>query len=122
MTTRQAPVRPYQAIKANAGSAVVVPYRITDDALGAVTLGTDGLRYRVDNLTNSTVIKGWTTVTGSPPPSSGTITVSAADNAITRDYNDTELRQVLVEFTDSDGSVTQQPYYYELQNIFVGAA
>lgn len=118
----RAPVRPYQVIRANAGSAVVVPYRIVTDSLGAVTLGTDGLRYRIDNLTNSTVIKNWTTVTGSPPPSSGTITVSATDNAITREFNDTELRQLLVEFTDSSGNVTQQPYYYELAAVFVGAA
>ncbi len=120
--SRRAPVRPYQVIRANAGSAVVVPYRKTDDALAAVTLGTNGLRWRYDDLTTSKILQGWTTVTGSPPPSSGEITISAALNAMSKDYLDRQLNQVTFEFTDENGNVTQQLVHIELAAVFQGAA
>jgi hypothetical protein len=120
MLTRSAPVSPYALRRINAGSAIVIPYQSVDDALNPVELATDGLRYRIDNLTDSVVIQDWVTVTGSPPAQRGTITIPASLNAMSRQYRDRQLNQVALEFTDSDGNVTQVLAHYEIAAVFVG--
>lgn len=113
------PVRPYQLQRINAGSAVVISYSIADDSLGLVTLATDGLRYRIDNLTDGRQILDWQTVTGSPPPSIGTITVPATLNVVS-EGQDTRLNQVTIEATTASGSVTQQIKHYEIAAVYQG--
>lgn len=58
-------------------------------------------RYRIDNLTDGTTIKDWTTLT---PSTSMDVLISAADNALTSGCS-RERRQVVIEASDSDGAV-----------------
>ena len=115
---RHAPVRPYKRRLVNAGSAVTVGWNSRDANLDAVDLAS--ARYRIDNLTDSLVIQGWTAI--DTPAAKGEITIPASKNAMSREYRDRELRQVTFELTDGDGNVTQQLRYYTLCAVFQGAA
>lgn len=77
-------------------------------------------RYRVDDLTNARVIVDWTAI--SPAVARGTLTVSAANNAMWGQVNPLELRQVTFEFTDSSGNVRQELAHYELARVYQGAS
>lgn len=113
---RHAPVRPYSKQTINAGSAVTVGWNSRDADLDAVTLAS--ARYRIDNLTDSTVVQGWTAI--DTPAAKGTITIPASKNGMTRDWRDRQLNQVTFELTDSDGNVTQQLAHYEICAVFQG--
>lgn len=114
---RDFPVFPYRKQQINAGSAVDVPYQSVDGNLEPVELS--ALRWRYDNLTDSVVLQGWTSV--SEPESSGSITIPASLNAMTRPYRDIQLNQVIFELTDTNGNVKQQLAYVEVGVVFQGA-
>jgi hypothetical protein len=115
--SRRVPVYPYQLKRINARSSVDIPYVSRDDSLNAVELAS--LRYRIDNLTDSLVILGWTDVPA--PAQRGTITIPASLNAMSRQYRDTQLNQVTLEMTDTNGNVRQELAFYELGAVFQGA-
>lgn len=77
-------------------------------------------RYRIDDLTNARQILDWTTIQA--PPARGTVIVSADANEMYGTVNDLELRQVIFEFTLSDGSVRQELAHYELARVYQGAS
>lgn len=111
------PVRPSRIVAANAGGAAVVSYNSVDDELNAVELS--ALRWRYDDLTNAVQLQDWASV--ADPDARGTITVSAALNAMTRDWRDRQLNQVTFELTDTSGNVRQQLAYVELANVYQGS-
>lgn len=115
---RSAPVRPYYRKIVNAGSAVPVGWNSRDESLDQVELAS--ARYRIDDLTNSIVIKDWTAI--DTPAAKGEITIPASLNAMQRQFRDRELRQVTFELTDTEGNVRQQLAYYELSAVFQGAS
>lgn len=115
--TRQAPVLPARARNYNAGSAVPVQYQAVDEELVPFTPA--AIRYRVDNLTDSVVIQQWTAIT--PAAQSGTVTISAALNQMSRTWRQRQFNQVTFEFTDDAGNVTQVLRSYWLNTVFQGA-
>lgn len=112
------PVLPSKRPTYNAGSAVEVPYVSRSMQLDAVTPAS--ARYRIDDLTNARQILDWTTIQA--PPARGTVIVSADANEMYGTVNDLELRQVIFEFTLSDGSVRQELAHYELARVYQGAS
>lgn len=113
-----APVLPSYRPAYNAGSAVPVPW-VSRDPKTLEPVALSSLRYRIDNLTDSVVIADWTTV--SAPEPSGEVTISAALNAMSRDWRDRQINQVCFELTDTNGNVRQQLAHYELCAVFQGA-
>lgn len=107
------PVQPYDLGYVNAGcdANIEVTSLDSNDALFAPTV----LQYRVDDITNAQGIVPWTTV---PTPASvQSIRITAAQNVLTWNYNDTELRRITVKVTDSTGKIGQQVFLYSLVNI-----
>lgn len=109
-------IRPHRVKRVSAGSLVRVPYNSVDDQLAALTL--TGLRYRVDNLTDGLVIVDWTSV--STPGARGTITITGALNAMSRNWRRRQLNKVTLEQTSADG-VEQIEFFYELSAVLVAA-
>lgn len=100
----------------NGGSSCDIDYssRDIDNVLELPT----ALRYRVDNLTDSTVVTGWTAV--SVPETEGSITIAAATNTMTRQYRTRQLMQVTVEATYANADVAVNFAYYELCASVIG--
>lgn len=110
------PVRPSHRPEHNAGSLVRIPYASRDDELGSLAL--TGLRWRLDDLTNTREVTDWTTV--SEPPASGTITIPAASNTMYDDFSpDRQLMQVTIEYTSAEG-VRQELKHYVLCRVWQG--
>lgn len=104
------PTRPTKTGTVNSGSACAVDYsaRNLDNELEAPT----SMRYRIDNLTDSVVILGWTNVP--TPATTGSVTIPATLNAMSRQWRDRQLNQVTFEATFADGSVVQSVIAYQL--------
>ena len=109
-------IRPHRVKRVSAGSLVRVPYNSVDDQLDPLTL--TGLRYRIDNLTDGLIVTDWTSV--STPGARGTITISAATNAMGRAWRRRQLNKVTFEQTSADG-IEQVEFFYELSAVLVGA-
>jgi hypothetical protein len=71
------------------------------------------IRYRIDNLTTSYEVLGWTSVT--PTGVAQTLTITPTQNTIQRQYNERETRQVTVEATVA-GLVKREIFPYILVN------
>lgn len=110
------PVRPFKGPDVNAGTSVVVDYsaRNVDNELEAPT----ALRYRVDDLTNSQVIATWADV--DTPATTGSVTISAALNAMSTQYGERQLNQVTFEATFASGDVVTSMAYYQLCAVYQG--
>lgn len=110
------PTRPGKQVPVNAGSSCQVDYssRDVDNVLEAPA----SMRYRVDNLTDSVVVVDWTNVP--TPGTEGSVTISAALNAMTREFRDRQLNQVTFEATYDNGDKTRSMAYYELCAVVVG--
>lgn len=100
----------------NAGSSCDLDYssRDVDNVLEAPS----SMRYRIDNLTDSVVILQWTNVP--TPGTEGSVTVSAALNAMTRQYRDRQLNQATFEATYANGDIATSLALYELCAVFAG--
>ncbi len=113
------PVRPYRGgAYVNAGSSCNIDYssRNLDNELEAPTT----LEYRIDNLTDSVVIANWTNVP--TPGEQGSITISAALNAMSHQGRDQQLNQVTFRATYADGQQIQSMAYYNLCAILQGGS
>lgn len=108
------PVRPYAMHRANAGNTIRIDLTSLDfeGALEAPT----ALRYRIDNLTDQIVVTDWTAIT--PLSTEMTLTISAATNAMYRQWQDTQLNQVTFEATYADESIAQVTGCYELSAVY----
>jgi hypothetical protein len=110
------PIRPGAVIQANAGSFVQVPFACVDRQMNAVT--PSAIRYRYDNLTDSVVLADWASTSA---VQSGTISITAAQNAMTRDWRRRQMNQVTIEYTTASG-VYQETKLVELFAVLQGAA
>jgi len=72
------------------------------------------IRYRVDDVRSGAELAGWTAVT---PATSVTITVTAAQNAIVDDVNNTERRLLTVQADNALASQVTAAFVFELINL-----
>lgn len=113
------PVRPYRAgAFVNAGSSVDVDYSIRDEDNALAEPAT--LEYRIDNLTDSVVIAGWTNI--ADPAEEGALTISAAVNVMTRQSRTEQLNQVSFRATFASGKVIIATACYELCAVLQGGS
>lgn len=99
-------------IAVNEGSQIVIE---------AIPLDSDGIpitpsamRYRIDCLTTGIEVLGWTDIAS--PSETNTITIVGSLNAIIRNANPRERKQMVVE-TTADG-VRNDTVDWEVRNIF----
>ena len=109
------PIFPSQVRQEMAGSFIEIPFACVDRLLNPIT--PSAIRYRVDNLSDSVQIKDWTSISAAQ---SGTITVTAAENAMTRQWRQRQINQVTIEYTTSAG-VRQETKLYELLAVYQAA-
>ena len=115
MTLRNSlPVRPFYGAQVNAGSSCVIDWssRNLDNELEAPTV----LEYRIDDLTDSVVILGWTEI--AEPSTTGQLVISAATNDMQYQYREQQLNQVTFRATYANGQQIQSMAYYTLCAVF----
>jgi hypothetical protein len=110
------PVRPYYVSPVNAGSACVIEYssRNLDNELEAPST----LEYRIDNLTDSIVIAEWASIP--TPGTTGEVVISAEQNAMSYQYRDKQLNQVMFRATYANGQQVKSAAYIEVCALFQG--
>jgi hypothetical protein len=108
------PPRPYVQHTIDAGNDIKID--ITSLDFDEVLEAPSSLRYRIDNLTDRTVITQWTAI--SSPDTETTLTISAATNAMSQQNTDRQLNQVTFEATYADGTKCKDTLLYELCAVY----
>lgn len=108
------PVLPYPSFQVNAGQDCWIEctflnrYRVLEQPIT--------LTYRIDDLTDNQVVLGVTIV--APTGTSQEIGIPASLNVMAQQYRSSQLNQVTVVSTYSDGSTDTQIGVYELIAIY----
>lgn len=98
--------------KVTEASAAQFTAEFYDNAWAATT--PTSVRYRVDDARTGSELAGWAAVS---PASSVTITVTAAQNAIVDDVNNTERRLLTVQADNALASQVTAAYVFEVTNL-----
>lgn len=104
------PNRPYRQFSTDAGSDVWLELQFLDRSNTPAT--PTAVSYRIDNLTDAQCVLNDTSAT--PTGTTMEINIPASVNVMQRCYQSSQLNQVTVTSTFSDGSIRKRVFIYEL--------
>jgi hypothetical protein len=108
---RGQPTRPYSDFVVDANSTCWLELLFVDRYGNPAT--PTALTYRIDNLTDNVLIQPTTSV-GPPISNQYELVIAASLNQMTYPWRGSQLQQVLVTATYSDGSTDVRPFPYEV--------
>jgi hypothetical protein len=104
------PVLPYKATTVDAGSDCWLELQFLDRTRAPAVPTT--ITYRIDNVTDNQVVLATTSV--APSGTTMELNIPASLNVMQRQGQSSQINQVTVVSTYSDGSTRTKPFFYEL--------
>ena len=101
--------------KVNESSALTVTAKVWDDSTEVWTAQVPTtLHYRIDCLSSGYAITDWTSITADDVSS---IAITATENAIQNDWNETERKQLTLKANSGLSTQYQATFAYDVRNL-----